>query len=177
MAGFDSPSLVVGWTSSSIASEGEPPPHSSHSMPFLPCQPLGNMLTAALAGPHRSLNRRRHRRRRPRLDSPRSWGRCCRRCRRHQPLRGRKRLSDRGWCACAVRVHVCRTYACTLPLTDFSKLIITTATLRPALRPYRPWPVCTRLRHSRRRTGCACAAAAHRERCCPGAGHALTAHS
>ena len=47
----------------------------------------------------------------------------------------------------------------------------------PALRPYRPWPVCTRLRRFRRRTGCASAAAVRRKRCCPAAGDTLNAHS
>ena len=176
MAGFDSPSLVVGWTSSLIASEGEPPPPqlALDALPTLPaarsranCSPFlpSQVAQSAPPSPAAAATRRSEvvGSLLPPLPPP--------------PTSLRAEEAPRSRCACPVCVHVCRTCTCTLPLTGPSKLTLTTATLRPALRPYRPRPVCTRLRHSRRRTGCACAAAAHRERCCPAAGHTLTAHS
>ena len=67
-------------------------------------------LTGALSYPHRSLDGRRLRHRRPRLDRPRSWARSPGRYRRHQHLRRPPRRHERGAlvrrvCICHVHVH------------------------------------------------------------------------
>ena len=57
---------------------------------------LDHMLTSTFLNPHRSLDRRRLRHRRPRLDGPRPRARWHDRCRRHQPLRRPRTRLERG---------------------------------------------------------------------------------
>ena len=129
MAGFDSPSLLVGWTSSSNASEGEPPPPElalcalptlpapqsrANRSPLLPSQVAQSSPPSPAAAAARrpetvaSLPR-------PLPPPPASRG---------VPDASRSR------CACAVHVHAYCGCTCTLPQTDPSKLTLTTATLR-----------------------------------------------